>query len=173
MRAGGGRRRRSGVDGSGNRNESGRGLGISAAATYRLIAGERRLRAAQQAELEEIPAVVRAVDEETAGLDLALLENIARADLNPLDEARAFARLIESGLTRKGVAERLSVPQKRVTERLQVLELPEVLHERVADGAIPPGAIRALVSLGKVPASCRRSRWPRSTPVPRARGMSR
>jgi len=117
---------------------------------YRLIAGERRLRAARESGLAEIPAVVRYVDDHTAGLDLALVENIARADLTPLDEARAFARLIESGLTRKGVAERLSVPQRRVTERLQVLELPEALHEPVGEGVIPPGAIRALVVLAKI-----------------------
>lgn len=117
---------------------------------YRLIVGERRLRAARDSGLVEIPAVVRYVDDHTAGLDLALVENIARADLTPLDEARAFARLIESGLTRKGVAERLSLPQKRVTERLQVLELPEALHESISDGVIPPGAIRALVTLAKI-----------------------
>jgi ParB/RepB/Spo0J family partition protein len=117
---------------------------------YRLIAGERRLRAARDSGLAEIPAVVRYVDDHTAGLDLALLENIARADLTPLDEARAFARLIESGLTRKGVAERLSVSQRRVTERLQVLELPEALHDRVGEVVIPPGAIRPLVVLAKI-----------------------
>jgi len=64
--------------------------------------------------------VVHHGDDVGAGLDLALLENIARQDLTPLDEARAFARLIDSGLTRKGVAERLSVPQKRVTEQRRI-----------------------------------------------------
>ncbi len=118
--------------------------------SYRLIAGERRLRAARDSGLEEIPAVVRQVDDTAAGLDLALVENIAREDLTPLDEARAFARLLDSGLTRKGVAERLSVPQKRVTERLQVLELPEALHAPVGEGVIPPGAIRALATLAKI-----------------------
>ena len=117
---------------------------------YRLIAGERRLRAAHNAGLGEIPALVRPVDTGLDGLDLALVENIAREDLDAVEEARAFQRLIDGGLTRKGVAERLSIAQKRVTERLAVLELPQALHAKVADGSIAPGAIRALVSLGKV-----------------------
>jgi ParB/RepB/Spo0J family partition protein len=119
---------------------------------YRLIAGERRYRAAGDAGLAEVPVLVRRPEADSGdGLDLALAENLGRSDLNPLDEARAFKRLLdETGLTRKGVAERLSLPQKRVTERLAILELPAELQPKVASGEIPPGAIKALVALAKL-----------------------
>jgi ParB/RepB/Spo0J family partition protein len=117
---------------------------------YRLIAGGRRFRAAQKARLAEVPAIVRETDSDTGGLELALIENIAREDLNPVEEALAFQRLMEAGLTRKGVAERLSIAQKRVTERLQILDVPEELHSRIASGEIPPGAIKALARLAKI-----------------------
>jgi ParB/RepB/Spo0J family partition protein len=120
-------------------------------AGYRLIAGHRRLRASQSAGLSEVPVIVRETDPDTGGLDLALIENMARADLDPVEEALAFRRLIEEGgLTRKGVAERLSIAQKRVTERLRILEIPEELHSRIASGEIPPGAISALAELANL-----------------------
>jgi ParB/RepB/Spo0J family partition protein len=118
---------------------------------FRLIAGHRRLRASQEAGLGEVPVIVRELDSDTGGLDLALIENIAREDLDPVEEAVAFQRLIEQGgLTRKGVAERLSIAQKRVTERLQILDVPEELHQKIASGEIPPGAIKALARLAKI-----------------------
>src|SRR6187200_3736490 len=105
---------------------------------FRMIAGEGRYRAAVEAGLAEIPALVRETDSETDGLDLALIENLAREDLNPVDEARGYQALLDRGLTIKGIAERLGkVPQKRISERLQILRLPEELHDRVADGRIP------------------------------------
>jgi ParB/RepB/Spo0J family partition protein len=118
---------------------------------FRLVAGERRFRAAQRAGLKEIPVVVRETDERSGGLALALVENIAREDLNPVEEARGFKRLMdEDGLTRKGVAEVLSIAQKRVTERLQILDVPEELHPRIASGEIPPSAIKALAALARI-----------------------
>lgn len=78
---------------------------------------------------------------------------MARQDLNPVEEAIAFERLVDGGLTRKGVAQALGVSQKLVTERLTLLELPEEIHPQIADGTIPPGAIRALVTLSKIHAS--------------------
>ena len=117
---------------------------------YRLIAGHRRHRAATVAGLERVPVVVREPDAETRGLDLALVENMAREGLNPVEEAKAFARLIDAGLTRKGVAERLSVSQRLVTERLQLLKLDEALHPRLADGTIPPGAVKPLARLAAI-----------------------
>jgi ParB family chromosome partitioning protein len=78
---------------------------------YRLIAGHRRVAAAASAGLTEIPAIVRPVPDDTAGLDLALVENMARQDLNPVEEAVAFQRLVDAGLTRKGVAQALGVSQ--------------------------------------------------------------
>jgi ParB/RepB/Spo0J family partition protein len=117
---------------------------------YRLIAGHRRVAAATAAGLTEIPAIVRPVADDTRGLDLALVENMARQDLNPVEEAVAFQRLVDGGLTRKGVAQALGVSQKLVTERLALLELPASMHSQIADGTIPPGAIRALVALAKI-----------------------
>lgn len=117
---------------------------------YRLIAGHRRVAAAASAGLTEIPAIVRPVPDDTGGLDLALVENMARQDLNPVEEAVAFQRLVDAGLTRKGVAQALGVSQKLVTERLSLLELPETMHPQIADATIPPGAIRALVTLAKI-----------------------
>jgi ParB-like chromosome segregation protein Spo0J len=93
---------------------------------------------------------VRAADERTRGLDLSLVENMAREDLDPVEEAKAFRRLIDVGLTRRGVAERLSVSRRLVTERLQLLELDEALHPRLADGTIPPGAVRPLARLAAI-----------------------
>jgi ParB/RepB/Spo0J family partition protein len=117
---------------------------------YRLIAGHRRLRASQEAGLAEVPVIVRETDADTGGLDLALIENIAREDLDPVEAAKAFQRLIDAGLTRKGVAERLSIAQRRVTERLQILDVPEELHPKIASGEVPPGAIKALAQLAKI-----------------------
>jgi ParB/RepB/Spo0J family partition protein len=124
----------------------------SADGGYRLIAGERRYRAAREAALTEVPVLVREPEADSAdGLDLALAENLGRSDLNPLDEARAFKRLLdETALTRKGIAERLSLPQKRITERLEILELPAELQPKVATGEIPPGAIKPLVGLARI-----------------------
>jgi ParB/RepB/Spo0J family partition protein len=119
--------------------------------SYRLVAGERRYRAAQVAGLDEVPVVVRDTDDNSGGLALALIENIAREALNPVEEARGFKRLMdEDGLTRKGVAEVLSIAPKRVTERLAILEVPEELHPRIAAGDIPPSVIKALAALARI-----------------------
>jgi len=75
---------------------------------------------------------------------------MSRVDLDPVEEARAMARLIDSGLTRRGVAQKLSLPQARVRERLGLLELGEGLLPKVADGTIPLAAVKALVELAKV-----------------------
>jgi ParB/RepB/Spo0J family partition protein len=118
---------------------------------YRLIAGERRYRAAQLAGLEQVPVVVRAPDEGSSGFELAIVENVERVDLDPGEEAKAYRRLMdEQGLTRKGVAERLGVAQRRVTDRLQILELPESLHRKLSAGEIPPAAVKPLVGLAKL-----------------------
>ena len=118
---------------------------------YRLIAGERRYRAAELAGLEQVPVVVRQPDEGSSGLELAIVENVAREQLDPLEEAKAYRRLIdEHGLTRKGVAERVGVAQRRVTDRLQILDLPDELQPKLAAGEIPPAAVKPLVRLAKL-----------------------
>ena len=117
---------------------------------YELVNGERRYRACAQAAVTEVPVIVRETDADTEGLDVALVANMSRIDLDPVEEARAMRRLIGSGLTRKGVAAKLSIPQARVRERLQLLELDEELLPKVAAGAIPLAAVKPLAELAKV-----------------------
>lgn len=118
---------------------------------YRLIAGERRYRAAELAGLEQLPVVVRQPDEGSSGFELAIVENVAREQIDPLEEAKAYRRVMdEHGLTREGVAERVGVAQRRVTDRLQILELPDELQLKLAAGEIPPTAVKPLVGLAKL-----------------------
>lgn len=116
----------------------------------RLVAGEGRWLAAGEAGQTEVPVYVVEVDERTGGLELALAENLARQDLDPVQEAHGYERLRAAGLTKKGIAERLGIAQKRVTERLEILKLPAQLHPRIASGQIPPAAIKPLVALERI-----------------------
>src|SRR6201999_1760973 len=117
---------------------------------YELVDGERRYRAAFQAGMTEVPVLVRPRDGETGGLISALTANFHRAAHTPVEEAHAFQRLLDAGLTRKGVSERLRVSRELVRDRLELLQLPEDLHPRVDDGTIPLGAIRTLAALAKI-----------------------
>jgi ParB family transcriptional regulator, chromosome partitioning protein len=114
---------------------------------YQLIAGERRLRAAEMAGLERIPAVVRhAVPQEQ--LELALVENIQRADLNPLEEAHAYRQLIdEFGLAQDELAARIGRNRSTISNTLRLLQLPEAVQQAVADGSISEGHARAIGGL--------------------------
>jgi ParB family chromosome partitioning protein len=114
---------------------------------FQLIAGERRLRAAELAGLERIPAVIRhAVPQEQ--LELALVENIQRADLNPLEEARAYRQLIdEFGLSQEDLAARVGRNRSTISNTLRLLQLPESVQRAVADGSISEGHARALGGL--------------------------
>jgi ParB family chromosome partitioning protein len=114
---------------------------------FELIAGERRWRAAQLAGLSKIPAVVRNVSDDSV-LEIALIENIQREDLNPIEEARAFKKLIETlGLTQETVAERVGRDRSYVTNYLRLLKLPEDLQELLQSGRISTGHARTLVGL--------------------------
>jgi ParB/RepB/Spo0J family partition protein len=115
-----------------------------------LVAGEGRWQAAGQAGQTEVPVYVVEVDDRTGGLELAMVENMARQDFDPVQEAQGFQRLRDAGLTRKGIAERLGIPQRRVTDRLEILKVPEPLHAQIASGVVPPAAIKALVSVAKI-----------------------
>ena len=127
---------------------------------YVLIAGERRYRAAVKAALVEIPAIVRPAgtgdEEEQAELLVeALIENDQRRELDPLARARGYRRLLDAGLTVKGVSERVTgtrgrSAQARVREHLRILELPEALQQKVADGEIPMRAVRPLTALQEI-----------------------
>jgi ParB family chromosome partitioning protein len=114
---------------------------------YQLIAGERRLQAAQLAGLERIPAVVRdAVPREQ--LELALVENIQRSDLNPLEEARAYRQLIdEFGLAHEDVAARVGRNRSTISNTLRLLQLAAPVQVAVADGSISEGHARAIAGL--------------------------
>ncbi|MGZ3585831.1 MAG: ParB/RepB/Spo0J family partition protein [Candidatus Limnocylindrales bacterium] len=115
---------------------------------YQLIAGERRLRAAELVGLERIPALVRGTVAERHHLELALIENLQRSDLNPLEEARAFRQLIaDFGLTQEQVAERVGRARSSVTNTLRLLDLAEPVQDAVAEGLISEGHARALAGL--------------------------
>lgn len=114
---------------------------------YELIAGERRLRAARMAGLTEIPAIVR---DSTANqlLELALVENIQRADLNPIDEASAFRELIERfGLSHEAVARQVGKSRVAVSNALRLLDLAPETRQAISDGRISEGHGRALAAL--------------------------
>jgi ParB family chromosome partitioning protein len=113
--------------------------------TYELIAGERRLRAAKLAELERIPSIVRPT-EESERLELALIENMAREDLNPIDEARACATLVEDlGLTKEDVARRVGRSRVAVSNLIRTLELPDEAVAMIERGDLTEGHGRALL----------------------------
>jgi ParB family transcriptional regulator, chromosome partitioning protein len=114
---------------------------------YEIIAGERRWRAAQIAGLENIPAVVRHVPDEAA-IAIALIENIQREDLNPVEEAAALQRLIEEfGMTHQRVAEAVGRSRAAVTNLLRLLSLSEEVRKMLEDGRMDMGHARALLAL--------------------------
>jgi ParB family chromosome partitioning protein len=116
-----------------------------AGGTYELIAGERRWRAARLAGLETVPAVVRP-DDDAASLELALIENMAREDLNPVEEARACAALVEElGLTREEVGRRVGRSRVAVSNLLRLLDLPDDVLALLEDGSLSEGHGRALL----------------------------
>jgi ParB family transcriptional regulator, chromosome partitioning protein len=113
--------------------------------TYELVAGERRWRAARIAGLETIPALVRN-REDVAALEVALIENMAREDLNPIDEARACAALVEElGLTREDVGRRVGRSRVAVSNLVRLLDLPDAAIELLEQGALSEGHGRALL----------------------------
>ncbi len=114
---------------------------------YEIIAGERRWRAAQQAGLRDIPAVIRRVPDDAA-IAMALIENIQRENLNPLEEGRALQRLIsEFGLTHQQAAEAVGRSRAAVSNLLRLLELPDEVCERLAKRELEMGHARALLGL--------------------------
>jgi ParB family chromosome partitioning protein len=114
---------------------------------YELIAGERRWRAAREAGLETLPALVRETDDRDTLL-LALVENVAREDLSPVEEARAYAVLVdEFGLSLGDVAERVGRSKAGVSNRLRLLELPEEVLWMLARGELTEGHARAVLAV--------------------------
>jgi len=132
-----------------------RDAGVSGAGTatgpegprYELIAGERRLRAARIAGLDTVPALVRSANEADA-LGIALAENVAREDLNAIEEAQAYASLVdEFGLTHERVGELVGRSRVSVTNTLRLLELPDEVQQMIESGALSEGHGRALLGL--------------------------
>jgi len=118
--------------------------------TYEIIAGERRWRAAQLAGLNQIPALVRNVEDEAA-LALSLIENIQREDLNPMEAALGIQRLIdEFGMTHQSAGEALGSSRSAITNLLRLLNLAEAVQELIMQGKIDMGHGRALLAMDKV-----------------------
>jgi ParB family chromosome partitioning protein len=114
---------------------------------YELIAGERRLRAARAAGLEAVPVVVRELDDRAA-LEMSLVENIVREDLNAVEEGLAFFRLVDHfGLTHDQIAERVGKSRPYVGNAIRLLELPQKILNMIAKGELSAGQARPLLSL--------------------------
>jgi len=114
---------------------------------YRILAGERRWRAAARAGLKEIPAVVREASEREA-FELALVENLQRADLNAIEEAEAYDVLVsDHGLTQEEIAKRVGKERSTVANALRLLKLPEDVRDSVRDGQLDMGHARALLGI--------------------------
>lgn len=124
---------------------------------YQLVAGERRWRAAQKAKLHEIPALVRDLDDREA-MALALIENLQREDLNPVEEAHAYQRLIEDeGLTQAEIAGMVDKSRSHVANLLRLLGLPTGVLDLVESGALSMGHARALIGHDDAVALARRA----------------
>jgi ParB family chromosome partitioning protein len=118
---------------------------------YELIMGERRLRASKIAGLTAIPAVVK-VTADDAMLRDALLENLHRADLNPLEEASAYQQLLaDFGITQEQLAQRIGRSRPQITNTIRLLQLPEGIQRRVAAGVLTAGHARAILSVADAP----------------------
>jgi ParB family chromosome partitioning protein len=119
---------------------------------YTLIAGERRLRAARMAGCEEVPVVVMENGSDNESLELALIENIQRHDLNPIEEATAYSRLMdEFHLTQEEVAKKVGRQRSTITNVIRLLHLPQTLQDDVAQGVISEGHARVLLRVKDQP----------------------
>lgn len=117
------------------------------ASNYELIAGERRFQAAKSIGLTTVPAIVREADEQLK-LELAIIENVQRHNLNPLEEAKAYARLVnEFSLSQEQVAEKMGKKRSTVANTLRLLHLPVEIQRAVAEGRISEGHAKALLSI--------------------------
>jgi ParB family chromosome partitioning protein len=116
---------------------------------YALIAGERRCRAARMAGLTDVPAIIQGEDvDDTGSLTEALIENVQREDLSPLEEAAGYQQLLEDfGLTHEMVAQRVGKSRSAITNTLRLLQLPAAIQLMVGEGALAAGHARALLGL--------------------------
>ena len=116
-------------------------------ATYEIVAGERRYQAAKRAGLTELPVIIRDISDEDV-FKLALIENLQRSDLTPLEEARGYKRLLkDQGLTQEELAKALSKSRSAITNTLRLLDLPKEVQELVEDGSLSAGHARAILAV--------------------------
>jgi ParB family chromosome partitioning protein len=120
---------------------------------YELIAGERRLRASRQAEIETIPAIILQVDDATAA-ELCITENLQRDNLNAIEEAHSFRALLDLGITEDTLGERLHLSQPYISNRLRLLNLPDQVQQMITDGQLSPSHGKALARFTKYPEIC-------------------
>ena len=119
---------------------------------YELIAGERRLRASKIAKLDEVPVVVLDVTNENTLLEMALIENVQRTDLNPIEEAEAYNKLIERfGYTQEETARKVGKKRSTITNLLRLLSLPSFVKSDLVDGILSEGHARTLLRLSDEP----------------------
>lgn len=113
---------------------------------YEIVAGERRWRAAQRASIHDVPVLIRELSDAEA-LEIALIENIQRADLNPLEEARAYSQLLEQfQYTQQQLGDAIGKSRSHVANTLRLLQLPEEVRSRIEQGQLTAGHARALVA---------------------------
>lgn len=118
-----------------------------AGSTYEIVAGERRYQAAKIAGLKEIPALVRDVSDEDV-FKLALIENLQRSDLNPIEEAQGFKKLIEqNGLTQEALAKAVSKSRPAIANALRLLDLPHEVQQLMSEGRLTAGHARAILAV--------------------------
>lgn len=114
--------------------------------SYEIVAGERRWRASQLAQLHEVPAIVRELDD-TEVLEVAIIENIQRADLNPIEEALGYRQLMDRfGHTQEKLAEALSKSRSHIANLMRLLQLPEPVQDHLREGRLSAGHARALIT---------------------------
>lgn len=114
---------------------------------YQIIAGERRYQASKIAGIKEVPVIVKDVDD-TEVLALALIENLQRSDLNPIEEARGYKQLIEaSGMTQDALSKAVSKSRSAITNALRLLDLPEAVQDMLYDGKLTAGHARAILAV--------------------------
>lgn len=125
---------------------------------YEIVAGERRYQAAQAAGLKEVPVVIKDISDEDV-FKLALIENLQRSDLTPLEEARGYKQLIkEKGLTQEELAKALSKSRSSITNTIRLLDLPEEVQEFVDEGSLTAGHARAILAVPSEEARIRLAR---------------
>lgn len=114
---------------------------------YEIIAGERRYQASKIAGLEELPVIVKEVDDQKM-LELALIENLQRSDLNPIEEAKGYRQLIKaSGMTQEALSKAVSKSRSSITNSLRLLDLPEPIQQYLFDGRLTAGHARAILAV--------------------------